>query len=76
LDDITAIALTKKLKGYEIPWNIHLEQEKFTVENSRLTSSFKTCRPVLDRHYKLLVSKLVEEALAADKVSVMHETFG
>ncbi|KAJ1964490.1 medium-chain fatty acid-CoA ligase faa2, partial [Dipsacomyces acuminosporus] len=57
---INAWGRKNDLKGYEIPKNIHLESEPFSVENDILTPTFKIKRPFAKKHYQDTLDRLYQ----------------
>lgn len=49
-----------KLAPYEIPSNIIIEPQVFTVENAKMTSSNKLARPILEKFYRDAVNAKLE----------------
>lgn len=62
---VPALTLRQQLLPYEIPRNYHLTTEKFTIENKRMTSSEKICRPQLETDFKQLLQDLYKTAESA-----------
>jgi long-subunit acyl-CoA synthetase (AMP-forming) len=63
--EVVKYATVEKLLPYEIPRNYHLTTEKFTIENKRMTSSEKICRPQLETDFKQLLQDLYKTAESA-----------
>ncbi|KAJ2345412.1 medium-chain fatty acid-CoA ligase faa2, partial [Coemansia sp. RSA 2618] len=49
------------LKGFEIPKNIFLESEPFSVENGILTPTLKVKRPIAKAHYQETIVELYKQ---------------
>ncbi|KAF9969161.1 hypothetical protein BGZ73_008605 [Actinomortierella ambigua] len=49
------------LKGFEIPKRVHLESEAFSVENGRLTPTFKIKRQPVVEAYRRVLTELYDE---------------
>ncbi len=52
LQELRSVAEARGLQGWEVPVDILLEPHPFTTENGLLTSTFKQCRPGLERRYR------------------------
>ncbi|KAI3632074.1 hypothetical protein MIR68_009910 [Amoeboaphelidium protococcarum] len=61
LKELAGIARKGKLAGFELPKNIHVEYELFSVENDLLTPSFKLKRNVAAKKYRQIIDSLYEE---------------
>eukprot|EP00029_Vermamoeba_vermiformis_P011063 TRINITY_DN598_c0_g1_i1.p1 TRINITY_DN598_c0_g1~~TRINITY_DN598_c0_g1_i1.p1 ORF type:complete len:659 (+),score=220.18 TRINITY_DN598_c0_g1_i1:19-1995(+) len=61
LQDLHALAITEKLKGFEIIKNVYLESEPWTVENNLLTPSMKLKRPAIKKKYQSHIESLYKE---------------
>ncbi|KAI8319272.1 acetyl-CoA synthetase-like protein [Martensiomyces pterosporus] len=55
------------LKGYEIPKNLYLETEPFSIENNIFTPTFKIKRPQAKKHYQETLDRLYTELNASNK---------
>ncbi|KAF9159044.1 hypothetical protein DFQ26_006992 [Actinomortierella ambigua] len=49
------------LKGFEIPKNVYLESEAFSIDNGRLTPTFKIKRQPVVEEYRRILTELYEE---------------
>ncbi|EFC43692.1 predicted protein, partial [Naegleria gruberi] len=56
--EIITAAREGKLESYESPKAFIIDLEKFTPDNGKLTSSYKICRPALNKAYKEALDKL------------------
>ncbi|ORX85557.1 long-chain-fatty-acid--CoA ligase 1 [Anaeromyces robustus] len=61
LQDIENISRNFGLNGYEIPKEIALISEPFSIENKLLTPTFKNKRIQIGRHYSEIINKLYEK---------------
>ncbi|KAL6600650.1 hypothetical protein LY90DRAFT_660521 [Neocallimastix californiae] len=61
LQDIENISRNFGLNGYEIPKEIELISEPFTIENELLTPTFKNKRIQIRRHFSDVINKLYEK---------------
>jgi len=52
---------TNELKGFEIPRNVYLEHEQFSVQNDLLTSTFKLKRHQAKRYYAKQIDAMYAE---------------
>ncbi|KAJ2699802.1 medium-chain fatty acid-CoA ligase faa2 [Coemansia sp. IMI 203386] len=55
------------LKGFEIPKNIYLESNPFSIENDILTPTLKIKRPAAKKTYQDILNKLYEELNSSKK---------
>eukprot|EP00026_Physarum_polycephalum_P001267 Phypoly_transcript_01268.p1 GENE.Phypoly_transcript_01268~~Phypoly_transcript_01268.p1 ORF type:complete len:1160 (+),score=192.11 Phypoly_transcript_01268:494-3481(+) len=79
VESLQKVGKAESLAPYEIPVNIILEPEIFTVENGKMTSSNKLARPILERFYKDAVNKKLEELSKKNEVSlwkILSDIFG
>lgn len=51
---------TKELKGFEIPRDIHVESEEFSIANGLLTPTFKLRREAGKKHYAAKISQMYQ----------------
>lgn len=61
LSELARVGKALKLAGFELPKNIHVEHEPFSVENDLLTPSFKLKRNIAVKKYRKILDKLYEE---------------
>jgi len=59
--DITSIAKSANLRGFEFIKNIHLEPEVWTTESGELTPTMKMKRNVLKDKYAAVIEKMYAE---------------
>ncbi|KAF0980684.1 hypothetical protein FDP41_013167 [Naegleria fowleri] len=69
MEEIIAAAKEEKLEAYEIPKAFIIDPEKFTPENGKLTSSFKACRPALNKAYKQSLEDLYHQVEKESDIS-------
>ena len=66
VEELRRIGSENSLPGWEIPVDIILDPDPFTVENGLLTSTLKKSRPKLEQKYKLLLEELYEKINSAN----------
>ena len=66
MEELRRIGSENSLPGWEIPVDIILDPDPFTVENGLLTSTLKKSRPKLEQKYKLLLEELYEKINSAN----------
>lgn len=74
IKDLIEIAKKENLQYYEIPRDILIEKEKFTIENKKMTSSEKLSRNYLNQFYKKNLEELyknVEKQLENQEIQKM-----
>lgn len=57
-DDLVATATASKLNGFQIPRQIHIEPNPWTIENGLLTPSMKAKRPSIKSHYQSQIDEI------------------
>lgn len=60
-NDLVNTGVTSKLSGFQIPKNIYLETEPWTVENDMLTPSMKIKRHAMGKVYESVIETLYSE---------------
>ena len=58
MKELQSIAMKHSLPGWEVPTDIMLETQPFSMENGLLTSTMKTNRPKLEMKYKTDMEEL------------------
>ncbi|KAJ1803822.1 medium-chain fatty acid-CoA ligase faa2, partial [Coemansia sp. RSA 2599] len=61
---VSAWGRKNDLKGFEIPKNIYLESNAFSVDNEILTPTLKIKRPAAKKNYQDILDRLYEELSA------------
>ncbi|CAD5178226.1 unnamed protein product [Musa acuminata subsp. malaccensis] len=62
LEEITKVAKSKKLKGFEIIRALHLEPIPFDMDRDLLTPTYKKKRPQMLKYYQSVINSLYESA--------------
>ncbi|XP_068664896.1 long chain acyl-CoA synthetase 4-like [Aristolochia californica] len=62
LGELNKTGKAKKLKGFELVKNIHLEPEPFDMERDLLTPTYKKKRPQLLKYYQSVIDELYKSA--------------
>jgi fatty acid CoA ligase FadD9 len=80
LHHLIEIGQKRKLRSFEIPCTVVLDSIEWTVQNGKMTSSSKKCRPVLEKLYRLLVNEtlfeLGEQSTEQQLQLIMSEVLG
>lgn len=59
--ELQGIAMKHSLPGWEVPVDIFLEPQPFSVENGLLTSTMKTNRPKLEEKYRTTMEDMYQQ---------------
>ena len=59
--DINQLKVTNKMSSLEVPKDIYITSDAFTMENNLLTPTFKLKRNIAREHFKVLIDSMYVE---------------